>query len=165
MDRIKLIQIFKNIELFTMKKILLTILLSFIVSTSFSAGTDSGDETNYGKDYKSAVKLIKKKKYDNAIDKLMDLVDVSSSDFTKADVYNEIGFAFRKSDDLDNASKYYILALSEDPNHLGALEYQGEMFVDLGQKDNAITNLNKLKDLVGEKNSYYKELNTYISAN
>ena len=165
MDRIKLIQIFKNIELFTMKKILLTILLSFIVSTSFSAGTESGDETNYGKDYKSAVKLIKKKKYDNAIDKLMDLVDVSSSDFTKADVYNEIGFAFRKSDDLDSASKYYILALSEDPNHLGALEYQGEMFVDLGQKDNAITNLNKLKDLVGEKNSYYKELNSYISAN
>jgi len=148
-----------------MKKILITILLSFIVSTSFSAGTDSGDETNYGKDYKSAVKLINKKKYDNAIEKLMDLVDVSSSDFTKADVYNEIGFAFRKSDDLDNASKYYILALSENPNHLGALEYQGEMFVDLGQKDNALTNLKKLRELVGEMNSYYKELNTYITAN
>ena len=148
-----------------MKKILITILLSFIVSTSFSAGTDSGDETNYGKDYKSAVKLINNKKYDNAIEKLMDLVDVSSSDFTKADVYNEIGFAFRKSDDLDNASKYYILALSENPNHLGALEYQGEMFVDLGQKDNALTNLKKLRELVGEMNSYYKELNTYITAN
>ena len=148
-----------------MKKILITILLSFIVSTSFSAGTDSGDETNYGKDYKSAVNLISKKKYENAIEKLMDLVDVSSSDFTKADVYNEIGFAFRKSDDLDNASKYYILALSENPNHLGALEYQGEMFVDLGQKDNALTNLKKLKELVGEMNSYYKELNTYITAN
>ena len=104
-------------------------------------------------------------KYDNAIEKLMDLVDVSSSDFTKADVYNEIGFAFRKSDDFDNASKYYIMALSEDPNHLGALEYQGEMFVDLGQKDNALANLMKLKELVGEKNSYYKELNSYISAN
>ena len=95
----------------------------------------------------------------------MDLVDVSSSDFTKADVFNEIGFAFRKSNDLDNASKYYIMALREDPNHLGALEYQGEMFVDLGQKDNALTNLNKLKELVGEKNSYYKELNSYISTN
>ena len=148
-----------------MKNLLLTILLSFIVSTSFSAGTDSGNETNYGKDFKSAVKLIKKKKYDNAIDKLMDLVDVSSSDFTKADVFNEIGFAFRKSNDLDNASKYYIMALNEDPNHLGALEYQGEMFVDLGQKDNALTNLNKLRELVGEKNSYYKELNSYISIN
>ena len=148
-----------------MKNLLLTILLSFIVSTSFSAGTDSGSETNYGKDYKSAVKLIKKKKYDNAIEKLMDLVDVSSSDFTKADVFNEIGFAFRKSDDFDNASKYYLLALSEDPNHLGALEYQGEMFVDLGQKDNALANLNKLKDLVGEKSPFYKELDSYISRN
>jgi|TARA_A100001388_G_C28428894_1_gene338648 tetratricopeptide (TPR) repeat protein len=148
-----------------MKKILITILVSFIVSTSYSAGTDSGDETNYGKDFKSAIKLISKKKYDNAIEKLMDLVDVSSSDFTKADVLNEIGFAFRKNNDLDNASKYYLMALKEDPNHLGALEYQGEMFVDLGQKDKALANLNKLKDLVGEKNSFYKELDSYISRN
>jgi len=148
-----------------MKNLLLTILLSFIVSTSFSAGTDSGSETNYGKDYKSAVKLIKKKKYDNAIEKLMDLVDVSSSDFTKADVFNEIGFAFRKSDDFDNASKYYLLGFKWRSKPLSALEYQGEMFVDLGQKDNALANLNKLRDLVGEKNSYYKELNTYISTN
>ena len=148
-----------------MKKILITILVSFIVSTSYSAGTDSGDKTNYGKDFKSAIKLISKKKYDNAIEKLMDLVDVSSSDFTKADVLNEIGFAFRKNNDLDNASKYYLMALKEDPNHLGALEYQGEMFVDLGQKDKALANLNKLKDLVGEKNSFYKELDSYISRN
>ena len=148
-----------------MKKILITILVSFIVSTSYSAGTDSGNETNYGKDFKSAIKLISKKKYDNAIEKLMDLVDVSSSDFTKADVLNEIGFAFRKNNDLDNASKYYLMALKEDPNHLGALEYQGEMFVDLGQKDNALANLNKLKDLVGEKNPFYKELDSYISRN
>ena len=148
-----------------MKKILITILVSFIVSTSYSAGTDSGNETNYGKDFKSAVKLISKKKYDNAIEKLMDLVDVSSSDFTKADVLNEIGFAFRKNNDLDNASKYYLMALKEDPNHLGALEYQGEMFVDLGQKDKALANLNKLKDLVGEKNPFYKELDSYISRN
>ena len=148
-----------------MKKILITILVSFIVSTSYSAGTDSGNETNYGKDFKSAIKLISKKKYDNAIEKLMDLVDVSSSDFTKADVLNEIGFAFRKNNDLDNASKYYLMALKEDPNHLGALEYQGEMFVDLGQKDKALANLNKLKDLVGEKNPFYKELDSYISRN
>lgn len=57
------------------------------------------------------------------------------------------------------------MALSENPNHLGALEYQGEMFVDLGQKDNALANLMKLKEIVGEKNAYYKELNTYISNN
>tara|TARA_Y100001935_G_C17226134_1_gene467875 strand:- start:346 stop:816 length:471 start_codon:yes stop_codon:yes gene_type:complete len=154
-----------KIEEISMKNLILTIIISFVASTSFSAGTDSGSETNYGKEYKSAVKLIKKKKYENAIDKLMELVDVSSEDFTKADVLNEIGFAFRKSNDFDNASTFYQLALSADPSHLGALEYQGEMFVDLGQKDNAVSNLNKIKDLAGEKSSYYKELDSYISTN
>ena len=49
-----------------MKNLLITILFSFIVSTSYSAGTASGDATNFGKEYKSAIKLINKKKYDNA---------------------------------------------------------------------------------------------------
>ena len=48
---------------------------------------------------------------------------------------------------------------------LGAIEYQGEMYVDLGQKENALNNLALLKKLVGENNSYYKELNNYISNN
>ena len=93
------------------------------------------------------------------------LVNVDSSDFTRADVFNEIGFAYRKSEDFDNASKFYQKALKLDPNHLGALEYQGEMYVDLGQKDNALKNLEKLRELVGEKDSYFKELDSYISKN
>jgi tetratricopeptide (TPR) repeat protein len=136
-------------------------------SNLYAAGTDSGDsaKTNYGKDYKSAIKLIRSKDYDKAIRKLKTLTTASSTDFTRADVYNELGFAYRKSDDFDNAAKYYKKALELDPEHLGAIEYQGEMYVDLGQKDNALSNLELLKTLVGEKNSYYKELNNYISNN
>ena len=148
-----------------MRTLLYSLLVAFSVSTAFSAGTDSGNKTNYGKDYKSALKLIKKSKYDDAINELLLLVDVDSSDFTSADVYNEIGFAYRKSEDFENASKYYQEALKLNPNHLGALEYQGEMYVDLGQKDNALKNLEKLRELVGEKNSYFKELDSYISKN
>ena len=95
----------------------------------------------------------------------MSLIDVDSTDFTQADVFNEIGFAYRKSQDFDNASKYYQKALSLDPEHLGAIEYQGELYVDLGQKENALKNLEKLRDLVGEKDSYFKELDSYISKN
>ena len=148
-----------------MKTTLYTIIIAFLLNTAFSAGSATDKETNYGKDYKSAIKLIKKSKYDDAIDKLMALVDVDTTDFTKADVFNEIGFAYRKSQDFDNASKYYDKALKLDPNHLGALEYQGEMYVDLGQKENALANLEKLRNLVGEKDSYFKELNNYISKN
>ena len=148
-----------------MKTTLYTIIIAFLINTAFSAGSATDKKTNYGKDYKSAIKLIKKSKYDDAIDKLMALVDVDTTDFTKADVFNEIGFAYRKSQDFDNASKYYDKALKLEPNHLGALEYQGEMYVDLGQKENALANLEKLRNLVGEKDSYFKELNNYISKN
>ena len=148
-----------------MKTTLYTIIIAFLLNTAFSAGSATDKKTNYGKDYKSAIKLIKKSKYDDAIDKLMALVDVDTTDFTKADVFNEIGFAYRKSQDFDNASKYYDKALKLDPNHLGALEYQGEMYVDLGQKEKALANLEKLRNLVGEKDSYFKELNNYISKN
>jgi len=148
-----------------MKTTLYTIIIAFLINTAFSAGSATDEKTNYGKDYKSAIKLIKKSKYDDAIDKLMALVDVDTTDFTKADVFNEIGFAYRKSQDFDNASKYYDKALKLEPNHLGALEYQGEMYVDLGQKENALANLEKLRNIVGEKDSYFKELNNYISKN
>ncbi len=149
-----------NIKIFT-------VIFSLFFSSLYAAGTNSGDsaKTNYGKDYKSAIKLIRSKDYDKAIRKLKTLTTAISTDFTRADVYNELGFAYRKSDDFDNAAKYYKKALELDPEHLGAIEYQGEMYVDLGQKDNALSNLELLKTLVGENNSYFKELNNYISNN
>ena len=39
---------------------------------------------------------------------------------------------------------YYRKALDAEPNHRGALEYQGELFVELGQVDKAKENLAKL---------------------
>ena len=140
-----------------MRKKILTVIFSLFITSLFAAGSSSDDsaKTNYGKDYKSAIKLIRSKDYDKAIRKLKTLTTASSTDFTKADVYNELGFAYRKSEDFDNAAKYYK----------NAIEYQGEMYVDLGQKENALNNLALLKKLVGENNSYYKELNNYISNN
>ena len=104
---------------------ILTVIFSLFFSNLYAAGTDSGDsaKTNYGKDYKSAIKLIRSKDYDKAIRKLKTLTTASSTDFTRADVYNELGFAYRKSDDFDNAAKYYKKALELDPEHLGAIEY------------------------------------------
>jgi hypothetical protein len=42
---------------------------------------------------------------------------------------------------------YYRKALEADPTHKGALEYQGELFVELGQIDLAKVNLAKLDKL------------------
>ena len=48
---------------------ILTVIFSLFFSNLYAAGTDSGDsaKTNYGKDYKSAIKLIRSKDYDNSL--------------------------------------------------------------------------------------------------
>jgi tetratricopeptide (TPR) repeat protein len=64
-----------------------------------------------------------------------------------ADVYNLMGFSHRKSGDMKTAATFYSKALDFDANHKGALEYQGEMYVELGQLDKAKINLAKLVTL------------------
>ncbi len=64
-----------------------------------------------------------------------------------ADVYNLLGFANRKSGDLKAAATYYGKALDFDKDHKGALEYQGELFLQIGQPDKAKANLARLVSL------------------
>ena len=45
------------------------------------------------------------------------------------------------------AALNYKKALDIDPKHKGALEYQGEMFITLGQLDKARVNLKKLEKI------------------
>jgi Flp pilus assembly protein TadD len=58
-----------------------------------------------------------------------------------ADLYNLLGFAYRKTGDFARAEVNYALALQRDPRHLGALEYQGQLFVETGRMAQARQNL------------------------
>jgi tetratricopeptide (TPR) repeat protein len=64
-----------------------------------------------------------------------------------ADLYNLVGFCLRKTGDQKQAWVYYDKALALDPNHLGTLEYQGELFLETGQIDKARRNEAQLKIL------------------
>lgn len=64
-----------------------------------------------------------------------------------ADLYNLLGFAYRKTGDTGRAETYYARALRMDPNHLGALEYQGELFLETNRMDQAKANLTRLTTL------------------
>ena len=80
----------------------------------------------------SAVRVaIKAKNYDAALAQLKVIV-VSSP---HPDVYSLMGFALRKTGDRAQSMVYYRKALDADPTHKGALEYQGELYVELGQID------------------------------
>jgi len=86
---------------------------------------------------------IKVKDYKGAIALLQPLLAGAPS----ADVYNLMGFCLRKTGDQQQAFAYYAKALELDWNHQGALEYQGELFVETGQLDKARANLARLKSL------------------
>ena len=62
-----------------------------------------------------------------------------------ADVQNFLGYAYRKSGNLDKALEHYELALGINPNHKGALEYLGEAYITLGDLNNANVQLQFLQ--------------------
>ena len=87
---------------------------------------------------------IKQKDFKSAAADLYAIVD---SGVQHADVYSLLGFSLRKSGDRKTGATFYAKALDFDPNHKGALEYQGELFVEIGQMDKAKANLAKLATL------------------
>jgi tetratricopeptide (TPR) repeat protein len=64
-----------------------------------------------------------------------------------ADVYNLMGFCLRKTGDYKQAYTFYRKALDFDPEHKGALEYLGELYVETGQIDKAKEHVALLKKL------------------
>lgn len=73
---------------------------------------------------------IKAKDWKAAIADLNVMVDKGVQ---HADVYNLLGFSLRKSGDLKTAYTFYKKALDFDPEHKGALEYLGELYVQTGE--------------------------------
>ena len=67
--------------------------------------------------------------------------------YQHADVYNLMGFSLRKMGEYKQAYTFYRKALDFDPEHKGALEYLGELYVETGQVDKAKENLALLKKL------------------
>ena len=64
-----------------------------------------------------------------------------------ADLQNFLGYAYRKSGDLDKALEHYRIALEINPDHKGALEYLGEAYITLGDLKSAKIQLERLKHL------------------
>jgi tetratricopeptide (TPR) repeat protein len=67
--------------------------------------------------------------------------------YQHADVYNLMGFSLRKTGDTKQAYTFYRKALDFDPDHKGALEYLGELYVETGQIDKAKENVARLRQL------------------
>jgi tetratricopeptide (TPR) repeat protein len=86
---------------------------------------------------------IKAKDYKAAIAELTPMLATHQH----ADIYNLMGFSLRKSGDYKQAYTFYRKALDFDPQHKGALEYLGELYVETGQLDKAKENIALLQKI------------------
>ena len=77
------------------------------------------------------------------------LVAITKAEPKNADAWNLLGFSYRNVGQLDASDAAYLKVLTINPNHLGALEYQGELFITQGKIDAAKANFAKLQGLCG----------------
>jgi len=93
----------------------------------------------------SAVRAkIKLREFRGAITELNGMIDRGVQ---HADVYSLLGYSLRKSGDQKTAMTFYTKALEFNPEHKGALEYQGELLVETGDLARARANAAKLAQL------------------
>ena len=119
----------------------------------FAAGTDDGSSTasSTAAGYAEAKAMAQARNYVAA---LPALEKITKDDPQNADAWNMLGFTYRMLGHNDQSAQAYLVVLKINPNHLGALEYQGELFIQTGKLDLAKKNLVKLQGLCGNCEEY-----------
>lgn len=122
-----------------------TLLIAMMLSVAVTPALAVDTESSAGAPDLSAVRAkIKANNYKGAIVDLNGMIDRGVQ---HADVYNLMGYSLRHNGDPKTAMTFYKKALEFDPNHKGALEYSGELYVQLGDVARARQNEAKLKAL------------------
>ena len=110
--------------------------------------------------YTKARALIEDTEYAEAIP-LLEKVVAARPD--SADAYNYLGYSHRKIGEYEAALDAYQRALKLQPRHLGANEYLGELYLELGQLGKAEERLAVLDDACFFGCREYSELKERIA--
>jgi len=119
------------------------IILAFVLiaGTGLTQAFADGGNSARGSRLAPYQQLIEEEKYQAAIDKLQAALKDAPND---ADLLNLTAYSQRKLQRFDEALVNYQKALQIDPDHLGANEYLGELYLQLGQLDKALERLEVL---------------------
>jgi tetratricopeptide (TPR) repeat protein len=94
--------------------------------------------------YVAAARLINEARYEDAI---ASLTAAQAAVGPHPDILNYLGYAHRKLGRIEEAKGWYAQALAIDPDHLGANEYLGELYVETGDLAAARRQLARLERL------------------
>ena len=125
--------------------------VGYAMSTNSSSSSSSGSSTVQPDLYKQAQDLVDQKQYAQAIPLLQESIQQKGE---YADALNLLGYANRKLGNQSKAMTYYTKALNKEPNHLGANEYMGELYLEMNQLPKAQERLAVLKSACGSCEAY-----------
>ena len=121
-----------------LKILLLALCLS--IAHPFVLAMDSGGGDS---PYERFELLIDEEKYEAAIEQLNEALAEWPED---AELLNLIAYSHRQLKRYEIAQNYYLKALEIEPDHRGANEYLGELYLHLGQLDKALERRDVLDD-------------------
>jgi tetratricopeptide (TPR) repeat protein len=113
-----------------------------VVNLPVAANLGRGDAETL----KQAVDAVNFKEWDKAVTLL---TYVTAQIDESADTENLLGYSHRMLGHYPEAFRHYDRALSLDPRHKGALEYEGEAYLETNQLNKAEGNLSTLKAACG----------------
>ena len=100
------------------------------VMAAATGSDDSGGSEQTGTGYERAVEVIEAADYEGGI-RILD--EANRKEPGNADVLNMLGYAHRKLGRMEAALGFYREALVIEPQHLGANEYLGELYLETGK--------------------------------
>jgi len=117
-----------------------------------AARTDTG--------YTEAERAVKAKQYEQAI-KMFE--QVLAKEPKNVDALNYLAYSHRELGRYDISLAYYQRALGLNPNHRGANEYLGQLYLKMGKTKEAQAQLAKLQKLCGKGCEEYESLRSAIA--
>lgn len=150
------------------KLIIITILFASSACLSAASTSNTSNEVDNSNQikilYQKAEVYIEENNFKKSLKVLKALTKREDLSGFRADIYNLLGFSYRKlnNPDLDKAFSAYMMALEIDPNHIGAHEYLGELYLMMNKENKANEMLIKLESLAGASSEEYKDLKKAI---
>jgi len=128
--------------------------------TAMAVGMESQPEAApRDPDYENGRKAIESRNWKLALDQFGRAV---ARDPNNADIHNYLGYAYRKSGNLDAAFRSYGEALRLDPEHKGVHEYLGEAYLTVNNLAKAEEHLAALDRICFFSCEEYRDLKKQI---
>jgi predicted Zn-dependent protease len=121
------------------------------VSIAFAEDDTPTPDNASNPDYMAVKAQVDAGDYQAALTKLTALDQETPND---PDILNLIGFSLRKTGHPDQALDYYNRALAQNPEHLDANEYLGELYLEMKQPAKAQERLAVLEKACGDCEEY-----------